>query len=309
MSQLSVERAIWIKAPREQVWAALSEASQIAKWFVPNLPGAEMKQDENGKVSIYMGEMGLDFVLLEVVEPARQIAVRSLPERQLKTTYTLSDLDAGTQVTVTVTGFETLPEGARQDRQHLSGNAWEKTLKNLNAHLEGTALPFPKAYVGPLFGYWREPNKRLGVERSIWIKAPRERVWAAVTDPKQLQQWFSPNTEWQLSALEVGGRFYVNNPETNAEMYVEIIERLDAPHQIVTRTIPESPDTVVKEKTYTLTEEDGGTRLFVTLIGYEPEADNSRWDHMEENAVGFGMMLQNVKAYVEGVALPFPWGF
>jgi uncharacterized protein YndB with AHSA1/START domain len=130
-----------------------------------------------------------------------------------------------------------------------------------------------------------------------------------VTDPKQIQEWYSPATEWKLSALETGGRFYTIHPETQAEQYVEVIEKLDPPQQIVTRTVPEPPETVVKTRAYLLTEEQQGTRLTVTLTGYEPEADDTRWGHMEQDAFGFGMMLQNMKAYVEGEALPFPWGF
>jgi uncharacterized protein YndB with AHSA1/START domain len=210
---------------------------------------------------------------------------------------------------VTLTGFEALPEDTREDRFQLSGAGWEKALKNLKAYVEGETLPFPDAYVGPLFGYWREPKEKLAIERNIWIDASRERVWSAITDPKQLQQWFSPNTVWQLSKLEVGGRFYVHNDETNADMYVQIIERLDPPHQLITRTVPEPPDTVDKSTIYTLIEENGGTRLILTLIGYEPEAESSRWGHMEQDAFGFGMMLQNTKAFVEGNPLPFPWGF
>jgi hypothetical protein len=30
---------------------------------------------------------------------------------------------------------------------------------------------------------------------------------------------------------------------------------------------------------------------------------------MEQNAFGFGMMLSNLKAQIEGEALPFPQGF
>jgi hypothetical protein len=56
-------------------------------------------------------------------------------------------------------------------------------------------------------------------------------------------------------------------------------------------------------------EEHGGTRLTLTLAGYEQEPDDTRWGHIEENAFGFGMMLQNTKAHAEGRNLPFPWGF
>ena len=42
------------------------------------------------------------------------------------------------------------------------------------------------------------------LERSIWIAAPRERVWRAITDPAQTQQWFSPPTPWAMDKLDVG---------------------------------------------------------------------------------------------------------
>lgn len=30
--------------------------------------------------------------------------------------------------------------------------------------------------------------ERIAIERSIWINAPRERVWLAITDPDQVAQ-------------------------------------------------------------------------------------------------------------------------
>lgn len=309
MEKVMVEQSIWIAAARDRVWQAVTHPDQIVQWFVPNLPGAVMKKDDDGTISIYMGEMGVEVILLEALDSQHQVTLRSLPEKLLTTTYKLKDQKDGTLLTVTMTGFEGLPEEMREDRLHFIKGGWEKALKNLKAFSEGSELPFPKAYVGQPFGYWREPKPRLGVERSIWIKASRERVWDAITDPKQIQNWFSPNTEWDMSALEVGGRYYTHNPETNAEMNVQIIELLNPPYQMFTRTVPEAPETVGKNTLYTLTEEHGGTRLIVTLLGYEPEAENTRGDHMEQDAFGFGMMVQNVKAHVEGQPLPFPWGF
>lgn len=309
MEKVTVERNIWIDAPRERVWQAVTDPDQIIQWFVPNLPGALMKRDEQGKVTIHLGEMGVDFVILEAVEPLRQVTSRSLPDRLITTTYTLEEERGGTRVTLTMAGFEALPEDARADRLEQSSAGWEKTLENLKAYVDGRDLPFPQAFIGPLFGYWREARKKLSAERSIWIAAPRDRVWLALTDPEQLQQWYSPTTPWELSALEVGGRFYVNDTETGAEKYVEIIEVVDPPHKLVTRAVPEPPSIVVKSKMYTLQEEEGGTRLTVTLTGYEQEPEETRWRTMEENTFGFGMMLQNTKAYVEGQSLPFPWGF
>jgi uncharacterized protein YndB with AHSA1/START domain len=308
MGNVTVERSILIAAPRERVWQAITDPAQVVQWLVPNLPGALMQRDDSGKVTIQIGEMGVDFVTLDMVEPLRQAAYRSLPDQLLTTTYKLEDHSDGTRVAITMSGFEALPEEARADRLEQSGAGWERTLQNLSAQVAGTTLPFPQAYVGPLFGFWRAARKQLSVERSIWIAAPRERVWRAITDPKQLQHWFSPTTAWELSALEVGGRLFAPNAETGAEMYVQVIELIDPPRRFVTRSAPEPPATP-EITTYALQEENGGTRLTVTHSGYELAPEDARWSSMEQNTFGFGMMLQNIKAYLEGASLPFPGGF
>ena len=149
---------------------------------------------------------------------------------------------------------------------------------------------------------------QLTVERSIWIDAPRERVWLAITDPAQLQTWFSPGTRWRLSALEVGGRLFVPDEATGAEQYAQVIEQLDPPQRLVLRSIPQPP-APVEVSVYTLQVERGGTRLSIAHSGYELVPEDARWSAMEQNAFGFGMMLENVKAYCEGMNLPYPGGF
>ena len=309
MRTLVIERSIWISATRERVWDALTDPDQMAQWFVPSLPGVVLQRDDSNKITAHMGPMAIDFVMLDAIDSLNRVSVRSLPDQVITVTYTLGDQKGGTQIQVEVSGFETLSSESRDERMQLCKSEWDKALKNLKAYIDGDALPFPQAYAGPLFGYWRLPQEKAGVERSIWIKASCERVWKAIVDPKQLQQWFSPTTPWELSALQVGGRFYVLNTETNREQYVEIIELLDPPYELVTRCLPEAPDTIVKYKTYALQEENDGTRLTVTLVGYESETEETRWNHMERDTVGFGMMMQNAKAYIEGDDLPFPFGF
>ena len=302
-------RSVWINAPRERVWQAVTDPDQVLKWFAPNLAWAQMTLDSSRKFVVQLGPVSVDFVALESVHEPQQLTIRTLPDRLITATYMLQDENGGTCVTVTTGGFQLLIEDVQQERLVMSMMGWEKALKNLNAYIMNTELPFPQAFVGPLFGYWRETRTTLAAERSIWINAPIAKVWRAVTDPKQIQLWSSPGTSWGLSALEVGGRLYVRDAETYAEKFVEIIELLDPPHKLATRTVPEPPGTAVKGKVYTLKEEDGGTRLTVTFSGYEQEPEGSRFGNLEQNAFGFGMMLQNAKAYVEGTQLPYPGGF
>jgi uncharacterized protein YndB with AHSA1/START domain len=308
MEQLAVERSIWIAAPRERVWQAVTEPEQIAQWLMPPALGAQMKRGANGELLVCMGPVELPFAVLEALEPPRQATSRSLPDRQLATTYTLEEDNGGTRVTVTVSGFDTLPADVRQDRLLPISMGWEKALTNLNAFVAGADLPFPEGYVAALSGFRRQAQALYAVERSIWIAAPRERVWHAITDPIQIEKWFSPGTPWRMSALEVGGRLFVPNAETGGEMYTQIIEVVDPPHRFVMRSVPEPPE-ATQVAAYTLHEEQGGTRLVVTSSGYELMPEDVRWNSMEQNAFGFGMMLANVKAVVEGQELPHPGGF
>ena len=308
MEQIKVERSIWIDVPRERVWQAITDPADLAKWLLPPALGADMKRDANDTILVSMGGMEIPVAVLEEVDSPRQVRSYGLPDHVISITYLLEEENNGTRVTVTMSGFERLPADARQDRITPSGTAWEKALANLKAYVTGIPLPFPEGYVAALFGYRRESEKTFAVERSIWIAVPRERVWSAITDPTQLKSWFSPGTSWKLTALEVGGRLFIPDPETGDETNVQVIQLVDPPQRFVTHSLPASPGSS-EVTAYLLQEERGGTRLTITNSGYELLPDDGRWSAMEQNAFGFGMMLENLRAYIESKELPTPSGF
>jgi len=308
MEPIKVERSIWIDIPRERVWQAITDPADLAKWLLPPALGADMKRDANDTILVSMGGMEIPVAVLEEVDPPRHVRSYGLPDHVISITYLLEEENDGTRVTVTLSGFENLPVDARQDRIGPSGMAWEKALANLKAFVTGTALPFPEGYVAALFGYRRETEKSFAVERSIWIAAPRERVWSAITDPIQLESWFSPGTSWKLTALEAGGRLFTPDPETGDETNVQVIQLVDPPQRFVTHSLPASPGSA-EVTAYLLQEERGGTRLTITNSGYELLPEDGRWSAMEQNAFGFGMMLENLRAYIESNDLPTPGGF
>jgi uncharacterized protein YndB with AHSA1/START domain len=308
MEQSAVERSIWIDAPRARVWNAITEPGEIAQWFMPPALGAQMKRDEGGKLVVLLGPMEVDLALMEGIEPQQRITTRALPDKTIATTYTLAEENGGTHVTVTMTGFDALPEDARQERIAPSGRAWEMALENLKAFVDGAECPHPQGFAAALLGFRREGKRMFAIERSIWIRAPRERVWRAVTDPAEIAQWFSPGTEWRGTGLHVGGTMSIIDAATGADTHMQVIDIVDPPVQLVTRTLGEpSAPTYITD--WRLAEEDGGTRLSITHSGYETVAEAGPGDDMEQNAFGFGMMLANLKAQVEGEELPFPWGF
>jgi uncharacterized protein YndB with AHSA1/START domain len=308
MEQLKVEQTIWMEVPRERVWEAITDPGHLAQWLLPPALGADMKRGPNGIILVSMGGMEIPVAVLEEVEPLRLVRSYGLPDHVISITYLLEDENNGTRITVTMNGFEQLPVYARQDRIKPAGMAWEKALANLRAHVTGATLPFPEGYVASLFGYRRESEKSFAVERSIWIAASRERVWQAITDPIQLERWFSPGMPWKLTALEVGGRLFTPDPATGDETYVQVIELIDVPQRFVTRSIPSSPGSS-ETTAYLLQEERDGTRLTITNSGYELLSGDERWNTMEQNAFGYGMMLENLRAFIENKDLPTPGGF
>ena len=308
MEQFMVKRSIWIDAARERIWQAITDPAQLAQWLLPPMLGADMKRDSDDTLYVSMGGMEIPVATLEEIDEPQQVSCRGLPDGLIATTYRLAEEEDGTRVTVTMSGFETLPADARQDRITPSSSAWEKALENLKAFIIGKDLPFPEGYVAALFGYRRESEKSFAVERSIWIAAPRERVWNAITDPANLEIWFSPGTSWKLTALETGGRLFIPDPETGDETNVQVIQLVDPPQRFVTQSLPASPGSA-ESTAYLLQEENNGTRLTITNSGYEFLPEDGRWSAMEQNAFGFGMMLENLRAYVEGQDLPTPTGF
>jgi uncharacterized protein YndB with AHSA1/START domain len=151
-------------------------------------------------------------------------------------------------------------------------------------------------------------DKTITVERDIWIAAPRERVWKAISEPEQFDKWFSPGTHWRSTGMHVGAKFSVYDPDSDTDLYTQIIEVVDPPHRLVTRSAPEPPETPFVT-TWTLLEENGGTRLMLHFSGYESLPDDTRRQRADQDTMGFGMMLENIKAVVEGTPLPYPQGF
>jgi uncharacterized protein YndB with AHSA1/START domain len=141
----TVSRTIRIDAPIEKVWAAVTEAEHISKWF-----GHVAVLDD-----ITVGATGIfgftgygDFpVRIEELDPPRMIAYRwgndnthSAPLDSDQTTlfrFTLEELDGGTQLTVVESGFDTLTDPAGS----LEGNrqGWNDELDELAAYVESLA--------------------------------------------------------------------------------------------------------------------------------------------------------------------------
>lgn len=140
--------------------------------------------------------------------------------------------------------------------------------------------------------------EKLTVERNIWIKAPRERVWKAITE--EIQQWWGGEDRWEISTLEVGGTIKFGYGD---EMMLAKIDVMDAPRQFTIQWPPqEQYHSILIYTTYLLAEENGGTRVTVSETGFELLPDDVRQKRYDSTLAGYETVLAGLKTHVEGGA-------
>ncbi|MCU1585745.1 MAG: uncharacterized protein JWM49_2301 [Microbacteriaceae bacterium] len=138
--EFTVSRTITIAAPIETVWAAITVAEHIARWFPQTVALAEVGVGGRGVFSFEgYGDVP---VLIEELDPPRMIAYRWSdesgraidPEHSTVFRFTLEPLDEGTQLTVVEFGFGTVADPAASMESHRTG--WDSELDELVAYLE-----------------------------------------------------------------------------------------------------------------------------------------------------------------------------
>jgi uncharacterized protein YndB with AHSA1/START domain len=128
------------------------------------------------------------------------------------------------------------------------------------------------------------------IVREIAIKAPATKVFAALTDPDQLVQWWGDAETYQCTKMErdlrVGGTWQTTGVGSDGEAFSVggVYRAIDPPHAVEFTWMHQwgamaSPsETVVR---YELTEHDGVTTLRVTHSGFtdlqERDGHNAGW--------------------------------
>lgn len=136
----------------------------------------------------------------------------------------------------------------------------------------------------------------LTVERTIWIDAPRERVWESITNADQMNQWWEAD-HWEIDALEVGGVVKFGTPD---DLLLATIAVLDPPREFTIQWPPqEQYHSIAMSTTYLLAEENGGTRVTVRETGFEALPDDIRQRRYEQTAEGYATVLASLKGWLE----------
>lgn len=135
------------------------------------------------------------------------------------------------------------------------------------------------------------------IERSTFIRAPRSRVWRALTDIAEFCRWFS--AESAEPAFRPGSRIKLAStypgPYYKVEFFVEIVDILPE-HTFSWRWQPGHPGEDLSQEPFTvvtfrLEDAEGGTLVTVTETGFDRLLASRRSRVFQENDGGWKIQM------------------
>jgi uncharacterized protein YndB with AHSA1/START domain len=144
------------------------------------------------------------------------------------------------------------------------------------------------------------------IEKSIFLRAPRSRVWRAITNAEEFGAWFGVKLEGAFApGARVSGR--ITTPGYEHLIMDIAIERVDPERLFSYRWHPYAiepgvdysgePTTLVE---FRLEDAPGGTRLTVIESGFDRIPVSRRAEAFRMNDQGWAEQLKNIERHVAG---------
>jgi uncharacterized protein YndB with AHSA1/START domain len=144
---MQIERETLIAAPVERVWALLTEAEHVGRWFCDD--GAEIDLKPGGEMVMRWAEHGVGRAQIVDLDPPRRFSYRWAAIREhwgeepddgnsTLVEFTLDREGDGTRLRVVESGFDKLDGSEQQRRDAFEGNTegWEVQLGNVKRYAE-----------------------------------------------------------------------------------------------------------------------------------------------------------------------------
>lgn len=142
------------------------------------------------------------------------------------------------------------------------------------------------------------------IEKKVHLKAPRARVWQALTDAEEFGRWFGVKMEGPFVRGE-RARGRITHPGYEHLTMEILVDRMEPEHTFAWRWHPAAiepdvdyasePMTVVE---LTLEEKDGGTMLTVVESGFDGVPMSRRQTALRMNTEGWEAQMRNIERHV-----------
>lgn len=144
------------------------------------------------------------------------------------------------------------------------------------------------------------------IEKRVTLRAPRDRVWRAISNAEEFSKWFGVNLEGSFAegATVQGNLTHPGYEKFTVEM---LIERIQPQHFFSYRWHPYAIDPKVDYSTepttlveFRLDEEDGSTLLTIVESGFDRIPLARRAEAYRSNDGGWTGQIKSISRYVAG---------
>jgi uncharacterized protein YndB with AHSA1/START domain len=152
------------------------------------------------------------------------------------------------------------------------------------------------------------PSDTDRLEKSIVLDAPRSRVWRAITDYREFNDWFGVSLTAPFTpGAEVSGKITI--PGYTHVTMTAWVETVEPEQRFTFRWHPNAIDPNVDYSsepttlvTFLLDEVPEGTRLTVIESGFDALPEERRLPSLKGNSTGWATQLENVRKHLAAVA-------
>ena len=142
------------------------------------------------------------------------------------------------------------------------------------------------------------------IEKSVTLRAPRDRVWRAIADARQFGEWFRVRLDGEF-AVGATIRGNITHPGYEHVTMEVVVERMEPQRFFSYRWHPYAIDPKVDYSPepmtlveFTLEDAPGGTRLTIVESGFDRIPLSRRAEAFRMNSGGWSEQLQNIERYV-----------
>jgi uncharacterized protein YndB with AHSA1/START domain len=142
-----VEKRIELKAPASRVWRALTDYREFGEWFRVKLDGPFVPGEVSRGHITYPGYEHLQWeVVVQKMEPEQLFSFTWHPyaidpnldyskETPTLVEFRLEKTVSGTLLTLTESGFDTIPSNRRSEAFRMNDGGWTEQMKNIESHV------------------------------------------------------------------------------------------------------------------------------------------------------------------------------
>jgi uncharacterized protein YndB with AHSA1/START domain len=158
-----IEKQVFLKAPLDRVWHAVSDAREFGSWFGATFdgafaPGARLTAriapttaDAEVAASQKPYEGTRFEIVIDRVEPMRRLSFRWHPfavdpgvdyasEPMTLVTFDLEEAAGGTRLTITESGFDAIPLARRAKAFEMNDQGWAAQARLVEKHVAGARV-------------------------------------------------------------------------------------------------------------------------------------------------------------------------